>query len=627
MDNTNINTNVAQIILPPDMELRKIKKPKKKSSVNKKNAIKELKEVLKKYDTALEIAASKNISIPAQLGILPNNIADINSVKELKELSATLQSRTQQIDTLIAQGAQQQRTAGLFNERPSGGIPAAPTRFITPQRQPEILPQQPILPSPAPPIVPSGTGGIDPTQVKDSDAEKTLEQLRQEILDKLSPEDRAKAEAELEKEKQEQPATPQDPSIPEEPTTPSGTTEPQAPTTPVLETDLGFDIGGGKRIDLKSPAGFTDIYSQYRQYVEGITKNVIKMDKGIFELPKFEEQQLNETRNDILTQHDRWIKSLTQEQRAFMDSDMNLRQLDAGMIKELTLDPKDLIKEIAKAQNIPLEQITSGITKTEEKTKKDAAAIEFLTKIKQANTELIQLINVANSAEGVNRKEKIQIQAIKIQNIFQNIQKEYEKLSGSEMVSVENEYQTFRKNTLNLIGNMQRLRNDENIKLDEDGNVIRQERKPAPDVDAAPEDEPFVPPIPAGEPGGAREVGTKLRTGKFLKVKVPNKVKGAVALLDELVDAPSKQFTTKRYNAIIDVMESDKLRPLLNINSLRTKFNDLPPEGAVQERKKAAIDLIKTEILDKVLEGTMRAQEGPERVEITPMEEQPVEMF
>ena len=173
----------------------------------------------------------------------------------------------------------------------------------------------------------------------ENDAENTLEQLRQEILNKLSPEDRAKAEAELEKERQtpQQPEQPEQPEIPEEPTTPTGSGEPMNPQVPQLETDLGFDIGGGKKIDLKSPPGWTDIYSQYRKYIEGLTQKIVKVDKGIFELPPFEEQQLNEKRNDILDQYDRFIKSLTPQQKAFMDNDPNLKQLDSGMLKELTL--------------------------------------------------------------------------------------------------------------------------------------------------------------------------------------------------------------------------------------------------------------------------------------------------
>ena len=42
MDSTNINTNVAQIILPPDMELRKVKKKKPKTSPEKKKVLEKL---------------------------------------------------------------------------------------------------------------------------------------------------------------------------------------------------------------------------------------------------------------------------------------------------------------------------------------------------------------------------------------------------------------------------------------------------------------------------------------------------------------------------------------------------------------------------------------------------------
>jgi len=204
----------------------------------------------------------------------------------------------------------------------------------------------------------------------------------------------------------------------------------------------------------------------------------------------------------------------------------------------------------------------------------------------------------------------IQTQYIELQKTFQNIVKEYDKLSGIEKVSIENEYQTFRQNTLNLMTNMQRMRN-EDIKLDEDGNVIEPARKPEPDEDAGPGEAP-------------REVGTKLRTGKFLKVKVPNKVKGAVGLIDELVDNPSKQFTPKRQEALETILESDKLKPLLDVNSIRTKINDLPPDiqSQKQKRKTDLLKILKDDIMDKVLEGTMRAQEGPERVLIQQMPEE-----
>jgi hypothetical protein len=612
MDSTNINTNVAQIILPPDMELRKIKKPKPKTSPEKKKVLEKLKQTLKEYDTALSVAGSKNITIPAQLGILPDNITQINSIKELKALTETLQSRIQTINQLVTQGAQQQRTAGLFNEGPSNiGIPRAPTRF-EPQRQPQIIPQQPIAPSPVQPI-PSGTGGVEPTKVPDSDAEKTLEQLRQEILDKLSPEDRAKAEAQMEKERQ----TPQDPQIPDEPTTPTGSAEPMNPEIPPtldpeiqLETDLGFDIGGGKKIDLKSPPGWTDIYSQYRQYIEGLTQKIVKIDDGIFELPPFDEQQLNETRNDILDEHDKWLKLLTTQQKAFMDKDMNLRQLDAGMLKELTLDPKDVIREIAKAQKIEIKQITDKKTITEEKTPADENAKQLESKIKQAYTQFDKISMEANAAGGLTKKDILQDQEIEVRNILENIDKGYDKLDGKEKVSIESVYQSFRNTALNLMRNIVRMEN-EDVQIDEQGNII-EKVKPRPPAEDAPEGRPKPDvPIPAGEPGGAQPDapvvagpdisggGTKLRSGKFTIVPVKQSVRGALNLLDELVSNPRKQLTGKREIAVTEIVQYNKLQPFLNVPRITTLINDLPPTNP--ERKASFINIVDDEIIKKVL--------------------------
>tara|TARA_R110000824_G_scaffold293677_1_gene481975 strand:+ start:128 stop:1945 length:1818 start_codon:yes stop_codon:yes gene_type:complete len=599
MDSTNINTNVAQIILPPDMELRKVKKKKPKTSPEKKKVLEKLKQTLKEFDTALSVAGSKNITIPAQLGILPDNITQINSIKELKALTETLQARIQTINQLVAQGAQQQRTAGLFNEGMGSGqrLPSTPGQF--PQRQPQIIPQPPFTPAPVQPI-PSGTGGVDPTQVPENDAENTLEQLRQEILNKLSPEDRAKAEAELEKERQtpQQPEQPEQPEIPEEPTTPTGSGEPMNPQVPQLETDLGFDIGGGKKIDLKSPPGWTDIYSQYRKYIEGLTQKIVKVDKGIFELPPFEEQQLNEKRNDILDQYDRFIKSLTPQQKAFMDNDPNLKQLDSGMLKELTLDPKDVIREIAKLQGLEITQITDKKTITEEKTAQDENAKQFEQKIKQAFSQFDKIIMEANAAGGLTKKDIIDDQERQVVQILQNITKQYDKLEGKEKVSIESVYQEFRKKALNLMGNVERMKN-ENIQLDEEGNVIRKIR-PQPPAEDAPEGRPEVagPDIPPAQRLPAGD-GTKLNSGKFTIVPVKQSVRGALNKLEELVNNNNKQLTEKREKAVTTILEYDKLEPFLNKPRISTLINDLPPKNP--ERKASFINIVDNEILKKVL--------------------------
>ena len=517
MEHNNINTNVAQIILPPDMELRKIKKPKPKTSSEKKETLNKLKQTLKSYDTALSIAASKKINIPAEIGILPDNITQINSIRELRELTSTLESRIETINQLVAQGGQQQRTAGLFNEGMGGQrLPATPGQFSPQRSTPEILPQTPIFPSPVQPIIPSSA---DPSQVQDKDAEKTLDQLKQEILDKLSPEDRAKAEAELEQEQQQQEQqqkpSPQKPSP--DPETPSR--DPLSPERLItdldLETDRGYPTLRGKK-DIEAPRGFTDIYDEFRIYIEGLTQKIVKIDDGIFEMPAFEEQQLNQTRNDIAEKHDRWIKSLNNRQRQFIDNDMVLRQLNQDIIQNTSLDPIDIVKEIAKQQGITINQITSGKTIAEEKASRDEKAKELEQKIKKAYTEFDRITAEANTAAGVNKKSIIDEQVRQARTILQNITTQYDKLTGPEKVSIESLYQEFRLRAINLQRNIERMKN-EDIQIDESGNVIQvspmkapsedaPEGRPAPIIipDPPPTSPPIIPQVPAGEPGGAQ---------------------------------------------------------------------------------------------------------------------------
>ena len=521
MEHNNINTNVAQIILPPDMELRKIKKPKPKTSSEKKETLNKLKQTLKSYDTALSIAASKKINIPAEIGILPDNITQINSIRELRELTSTLESRIQTINQLVAQGGQQQRTAGLFNEGMGGQrLPATPGQFSPQTSTPEILPQTPIFPSPVQPIIPSSA---DPSQVKDKDAEKTLDKLKQEILDKLSPEDRAKAEAELEEQQQQEQQQQQqkpDPLKPD-PETPSPSRDPLSPeilTTDLdLETDRGYPTLRGKK-DIEAPRGFTDIYDEFRIYIEGLTQKIIKIDDGIFEMPAFEEQQLNQTRNDIAEKHDRWIKSLNNRQRQYIDNDMVLRQLNQDIIQNTSLDPIDIVKEIAKQQGITINQITSGKTIAEEKASRDEKAKELEQKIKKAYTEFDRITAEANTAGGVNKKSIIDEQVRQARTILQNITTQYDKLTGPEKVSIESLYQEFRLRAINLQRNIERMKN-EDIQIDESGNVIQISPMKAPSEDAPegrpsppiiipkprpPTSPPIIPQVPAGEPGGAQ---------------------------------------------------------------------------------------------------------------------------
>ena len=128
MSNTNVNNNIAQIVFPNDVEVRKIKKKKRKGNSKKKKAISELKAILKEFDLAVDSAHQNNIDLPEELGTLPTDIEDVNSIKEIQALTENIRSRIQTINQLILESTQSTQANDLFSEGPiySGVFPALP---------------------------------------------------------------------------------------------------------------------------------------------------------------------------------------------------------------------------------------------------------------------------------------------------------------------------------------------------------------------------------------------------------------------------------------------------------------------------------------------------------------------
>ena len=177
----NINTNINQIIFPKDMELRKIrKKPKKKAPNKKKIALDNLKAVLANFDAVVNEAKQKNISIPAELGQLPSNINQVDTIKEIEELTNDLTNRIAQIQALIQKGSSLTQAKNLFGydlPQRAGVFPITPQPFLPPT----IIPQRPetILPVPSErPIEPSGV-----TPAISDDTEKDLDQISKKIIE------------------------------------------------------------------------------------------------------------------------------------------------------------------------------------------------------------------------------------------------------------------------------------------------------------------------------------------------------------------------------------------------------------------------------------------------------------
>ena len=194
--NTNKNNNIIVLDFG-DYEIakKKKKKPKKKRVDNKKKAVDELKETLKQFDAVLNEAKEKNIEIPKELGELPVNIEDINTIRELNELNDDLQQRIINITELIESGGEpllpavQTIDPRMFGE--SGFLQGIQAQPLVVQRQ-----QQGLI-EPSTSTTETQTEPTKPPQpVKDTDLEKVRQQLKEQekaIIDKLPPDKREEA--------------------------------------------------------------------------------------------------------------------------------------------------------------------------------------------------------------------------------------------------------------------------------------------------------------------------------------------------------------------------------------------------------------------------------------------------
>ncbi len=438
--NINTNTAIANIILSDKHEIRLKKKPKKKSSNKKKEALEKVKEALKNYDMSVAEAKSKNITLPAELGVLPVKIEDVNSVKELQELAIKLESMTNQINALISQGQSQSRTVGLFQENMigmrQGIIPSIQPRIINDNRIPQ---EKPIVINPIKPIIPSQKP-IDPSQIPDDSAEKTLDEIRKEILDKLSPEDRQKAEQELEDEK---PVAPQEPADITPPTTPQSSPQipdlkPAQKINPAdLETNLNVKFGSTNIPKLVSPIGFYDIFTNYRRYVKDLSFRTKKIVEGQYRLSKDDERILKDEKNRIMNSYDNWLKSLNRLQLQYIDNDPQLLEVNNEMLKELTIDVEQLAQQLLRAEGVKITSFEVGDTATpiEEK-----AAERLTEKGKAFETRLKQIKDIIN--ESIVKANKT-IKPDELENIINSLNfiktdiDKYERLEPIDKVGLE----------------------------------------------------------------------------------------------------------------------------------------------------------------------------------------------
>jgi len=222
-NNVNKNSNIVYLDFSDYDIKKKTKKKKVKKKVNnKKKSVDKLKETLSQFDTLLNEAKENNIEIPKELGELPVNIEDVNSIKELNELNEEIMNRNLQIKGLLEQGIteKQEPEFGIIPITDSGGIQI---------QAPVQLPFQAGMQAQAPQIIPpqiiqqdaekinmleeqieeltksKEKPNVSPERKKDlSDIKKQLEKEQEEIINKLSPKEQERVrqkQADMEKEK------------------------------------------------------------------------------------------------------------------------------------------------------------------------------------------------------------------------------------------------------------------------------------------------------------------------------------------------------------------------------------------------------------------------------------------
>ncbi len=477
------NQNVNTIIFPPDMELRKVKKRKKKTgaSSKKKQAIADLRQALQDFDAIINEAKNKKVSIPANLGSLPQDIKDVDSVKEIVELTNDIRQRIQQIRVLIEQASKPQ--ADMFRA------------FIPTQGQaPRFAPTPtPVVPQPTP-ITPIPKPAPTPIPEDDKTAQ-TLDELRKEILDKLSPEEREKAEEELRKEGfdvPDEPEVPDEPSpdkpspepvgpvipepepvIPDEPKPDKPEPEPVEPIIKPMEVPTGFernrDVIGGQEVDVIAPKGFYKFVLRLRKYEKDVGASATQIGKGEFKLTADKYANLEAERQSIKQDYIVWRGMLSADQIAnFQEAaaaaaspqEANIQTgIDNALILEKQIDevtkktPTQVLIGIvgAKGQVFGPDEQTPTEKKLEEEAKgKESEALKkFRTQLESINDKVQAEVKANTEKKNAYNKKELKRKDAKnailnsesaINKLNNSLVMQYDKLSPQDKAIMEVEY-------------------------------------------------------------------------------------------------------------------------------------------------------------------------------------------
>ena len=556
----NINTNINQIIFPKDMELRKIrKKPKKKAPNKKKIALDNLKAVLANFDAVVNEAKQKNISIPAELGQLPSNINQVDTIKEIEELTNDLTNRIAQIQALIQKGSSLTQAKNLFGfdlPQRAGVFPITPQPFLPPT----IIPQRPetILPVPSErPIEPSGVAPA----ISD-DTEKDLDQIRKEILDKLTPEQRAKAEAELEKEKAKD-------------------VDPKPADTPINDLNLERNMGvkyGNQTFNMVAPIGFYDLFRRYRQFIENLQFNSIKIKEGFYNIPENKYTGLENQKNNILKDFNTFNSGLNPKQIQYIDNSPTLSEIEKMLDNTLIMDLEDILKQELTKQKVNVTEVSGGKkpSSLEKEEKPNEEFVELLNSTKDKVSELKSQIKEAN--------DPVLLRFIKGKlntDILVKLNQGYNKLSGEEKTASLTPYNNLKATINDLVSKADQKITEIESKEDDPS------FSPAPLEPVKPEPAPVQPVKPQPEPVDPIDAGDSTPLKPRPRPERPEPLTRDQQILVEYVNNVSKNYAAPQKNAIEAIdskATADAIRQEKNTKKRREIVKKLLLDNGVDPR-------------------------------------------
>ena len=437
--NVNKNNNIIYLDLGDyDLKPKTKKKPKKKKTDNKKKAVDELKEVLSEFDNLLEQAQENKIKIPEEIGSLPSNIEDINTIKELKELTNDIINRNQQIQILLEKGITE-----TVPEEQFGIIPITNPNNGMQIQAPQALPFQAGVQAQ---LVSSNTADTqkinmlesqiqklgelivkqkDPetgkkiTDEKKANIEKIRQQLekeQEEIISELTPEQQEKVrekqkEIETEARKRPLPPTPERPlpvkPVPSIPVEPKPTKDPQ--DLPPMRAGFQLITPEDKRDanilgeSFEAPIGLYDEWETIKGFIKR-NQDIAEEDKrepNLVNISRANFNQFKKEQEAKLKTYKIFVTNLNPVQTKSIQGELSsATTINKEILVILQNDPKKVLQNIFTSKigrNIKVNVVGDNIPKPKPKTggnkgeqiEETSKSLEAIGILKEMQSELI----------------------------------------------------------------------------------------------------------------------------------------------------------------------------------------------------------------------------------------------